>query len=757
MRGMLLALTLLLAATGAHAAGIAAVYPHGGYETGGVIITLSGANGNESATLEIKGPADTAYRRVHDFVPYDANNMATSLFGLTPGTTYNLRITLSDPDGVSGTNPRTAVLTTLPPFTVPTPAGVITVGPAGADYTSLQAAVNAAAPGTEIRVMPGTYGPVSISGFAGTADAPLVIRAADPANRPVIDGANGTLGTGVALSISNSSYVIVDGLEIRNGGSPTQVGGAYGVRLSGARRCVIRNSFIHDNGWGNVYETAGSAYNLVENNVISDEQWDAANCPSASYQRCPNQTYYGIVQDGKPGPGSVYRGNRIYGVVDGASLCGDERAARNLAENTAHVLALTGGAGSAGWGNHNLDFHDNLITAVRDDAIEADGICVNARIFRNRMGDDPAAPDPAVDLQNAISISPSMPGPYFFVRNIVDGQWGEGGVKTNTAGQNTIPIRNIFLYHNTFVRRNSGTLINLWYALPGAHNVPVKNIVYRNNVFWNAAGGKATSALNNGQTHPSFDYDLWYTPSATGIFQWWSNGTQYKVDSFGEFRQVSGQEANGRFAAPLLDGALAPMAGSPALDAGLRLPGINDGFAGSGPDLGAVEAGTAGGGDTRPPVLALTSPTGGASYDTTTTPLALAGTATDDTGVVEVSWRNDRGGSGIATGTASWQIPAVDLMPGTNTITITARDAAGNTASLTLTVTYDSGAQPPPATPAPGPAPAGPGPEPTGGCTLGPAGAPDPTLPLLLLAAALGVARSRRPRPAVPGHRFHRF
>ena len=34
-----------------------------------------------------------------------------------------------------------------------------------------------------------------------------------------------------------------------------------------------------------------------------------------------------------------------------------------------------------------------------------------------------------------------------------------------------------------------------------------------------------------------------------------------------------------------------PAPGGPAVDAGLRLPGINDGFQGAAPDIGAVESG----------------------------------------------------------------------------------------------------------------------------------------------------------------------
>ncbi|HKH71586.1 MAG TPA: hypothetical protein VKA59_09570, partial [Vicinamibacterales bacterium] len=53
-----------------------------------------------------------------------------------------------------------------------------------------------------------------------------------------------------------------------------------------------------------------------------------------------------------------------------------------------------------------------------------------------------------------------------------------------------------------------------------------------------------------------------------------------------------------------------------------------------------------------------------------------------------VTWANDRGGSGSATGTTSWSVNSVSLQSGANVITVTARDAAGNTATDTVTITY---------------------------------------------------------------------
>jgi len=99
--------------------------------------------------------------------------------------------------------------------------------------------------------------------------------------------------------------------------------------------------------------------------------------------------------------------------------------------------------------------------------------------------------------------------------------------------------------------------------------------------------------------------------------------------------------------------------------------------------------------DTTPPTLSITNPTAGTTYTTSTSPLTLGGTAADTVGVASVSWSNNRGGSGTATGTTSWTASGIALQAGTNVLTVVARDVAGNTTTRTLTVTYTAPSQTP--------------------------------------------------------------
>ena len=94
--------------------------------------------------------------------------------------------------------------------------------------------------------------------------------------------------------------------------------------------------------------------------------------------------------------------------------------------------------------------------------------------------------------------------------------------------------------------------------------------------------------------------------------------------------------------------------------------------------------------DTQSPQVAITSPTAGGNYTTSSSTISLGGTASDNVGVTQVAWSGSGGGSGTATGTSTWSIAGIGLSAGQNTITVTAKDAAGNQGSAVITVTYSA-------------------------------------------------------------------
>ena len=88
-----------------------------------------------------------------------------------------------------------------------------------------------------------------------------------------------------------------------------------------------------------------------------------------------------------------------------------------------------------------------------------------------------------------------------------------------------------------------------------------------------------------------------------------------------------------------------------------------------------------------PPVITITSPTADPTFTSDASSITLAGTAADDTGIASVTWVNNRGGSGAASGTTSWTASGIPLAGGVNIIAVTATDLTGNSTTDTLTVT----------------------------------------------------------------------
>jgi hypothetical protein len=95
------------------------------------------------------------------------------------------------------------------------------------------------------------------------------------------------------------------------------------------------------------------------------------------------------------------------------------------------------------------------------------------------------------------------------------------------------------------------------------------------------------------------------------------------------------------------------------------------------------------GADITDPVCSITTPTSNPTYDNgSTSTITLGGVASDNVGVTSVTWENDRGGSGSASGTTSWSITGIALSSGENVIEVTAFDAQGNSHMDSITVTY---------------------------------------------------------------------
>ena len=91
--------------------------------------------------------------------------------------------------------------------------------------------------------------------------------------------------------------------------------------------------------------------------------------------------------------------------------------------------------------------------------------------------------------------------------------------------------------------------------------------------------------------------------------------------------------------------------------------------------------------DTTSPTVRITSPRiRWYWYFTRKSSITVAGNALDNLGISRVTWRNSRGGSGTASGTAQWEVKGLSLQRGFNVVTITAEDEAGNQSSQAINI-----------------------------------------------------------------------
>jgi hypothetical protein len=95
--------------------------------------------------------------------------------------------------------------------------------------------------------------------------------------------------------------------------------------------------------------------------------------------------------------------------------------------------------------------------------------------------------------------------------------------------------------------------------------------------------------------------------------------------------------------------------------------------------------------DIQAPEVFITTPWSLPIYTNATSSVGLGGGSDDDIGVTAITWSNSRGGSGaVSAPFDNWYVTGIKLYPGTNILTATAYDAAGNSGTNVLTVIYPS-------------------------------------------------------------------
>jgi hypothetical protein len=335
------------------------------------------------------------------------------------------------------------------------------------------------------------------------------------------------------------------------------------IRFNGTDRVSITgntiNAQVANEGHGIItYLRAEDAY-IADNVVNGVTAWN-----DGALGESDNNLGEGILVTG---PGHVIEHNRVTGMRDGISFLEDDGAVDQ----------------------YSIDVLDNDVRQAADDGIEADFCFHDCRIMRNRL----------TNTFVAMSAQPTLGGPTYFVGNTAYNV-AHVAFKLYRGSQGDVIV------HNTVVKAGD--------AFGNYAGTPVSHLYMRNNLFIGGPGG-TFGGYGNGtgrvfdvrtldQTTADADHDGF--GSTVGSFT-----GQFGETSFGSLAELraSTTEANAvavdmsefasgvaHPAAPLTQHAPADLrlaAASDAVDAGIALPGLDDGYTGAAPDLGAHERGVA--------------------------------------------------------------------------------------------------------------------------------------------------------------------
>jgi hypothetical protein len=226
-----------------------------------------------------------------------------------------------------------------------------------------------------------------------------------------------------------------------------------------------------------------------------------------------------------------------------------------------------------------IDFYGNEISECTDDGIEMDYSEHNTRCFDNRF----------TNVFQGISVQPVYGGPVYVFRNAL-----------YNLGLETFKMHNgpsgALFFHNTSVK--AGMPLVLYTG------EPVTNFVMRNNLF---IGTAANYGYENTARMRECDFDYDGFGGDWKVFLKW-NATRYTTiedarENAPVYKHVVRISPDTAFASGVKPPAdvktqfdpkvndLRLREGGEAIDAGVALPNINDGFAGKAPDLGACELG----------------------------------------------------------------------------------------------------------------------------------------------------------------------
>jgi hypothetical protein len=534
---------------------------------------------------EVVAPALAKKKRDH----VCGNLYAGSILYLQPGAAYDVELTLTDPDG--GAASHTLAVATKQEPRLAAAARELHVYPtnhtgerAEPVFPDLSAAYTAAKAGDHIVIHAGTYAGKYALARRFARDRPLVIRGAGD-GAVVFSGETEDVGdTGNnCLDVSNGAYHWIEGITFRHYNA-----GVFCESAGPTTGLTVRRCLFEDTGWSAIFLRSLRSRDIY----IADNIMRGTNRNGHPLKERRKMPYKGIWVAGQ-GIDVCY--NLTQSFKDGISILQDETNPA-LPEFADKMCAI--------------DFYNNDVRQSWDDN-EADGGQHNIRFFDNRF----------VDMHVGLSAQPVYGGPAYFVRNVLY------NITRGTVLKFNQQPAGVLAYHNTFVSYGKISEQGDVNCGRGWSNMHVHN-----NIFLGING----HTLSGGALDPeitTWDYNgysivggvRWFKPEVKAAAQADEIGLDEteppppvrtgrvvddtRVRTFKDLQQLYGYEQHMvelTFAdlvdVPLPEGndltawdgnvgdfRLKPT--SKAVDAGMRIPNVNDGFTGKAPDLGACELG----------------------------------------------------------------------------------------------------------------------------------------------------------------------
>ena len=605
---------------------------YGTFHAMGVIVTMdAGDDPDQDARAEVVYRSGSqGFQKGFPLSRVADNRFVGSLFWLKPGTAYDVRVTLIDPDGspLDGAE-LSDTAWTRPEIRIPEPEMTYYVSPEGsgdactiASPCPLTSGIAQAQAGEAVVLRGGVYqtGDMSLP-RSGAAGQPIQIRGY-PGETPILDGSDPDANAfswspyqkGVyrtTVNVAEPHYVMANGVRLFPYDDLTDLedlsrdnmpgfhasGTTLYVHLNGDRNpatavmAISRyNNCFHveqdhiyflnltfryygQGDWAKVIYLDNADDNLIQGCTFTNNDLGIGIKRDSNRNVIQKNVFSDVIFDWswdhiKDVGGLEDGGITFYDPVDGRGNI--------IRRNTFHhdFDGFNACPGSSAAITNETDVYENLVYKMGDDGMETDGRCSNVRIWGNVFH----------DVLMGISLAPTYIGPTYAIRNLIyrtgvgNNAYSGSPFKFNSGYGQSGPM---YLFHNTADA-----------AFPGNNGLYVKSPgtwqgIYGRNNIW---AGTAFAVENYNTSQPiDLDFDDLYNGGSSDLVRW--DGTRYATLS--TFTAANGQESGGLSVDP---GFRNPAGGdyhltrsSALIDAGQVISGINDNYRGAAPDVGAYE------------------------------------------------------------------------------------------------------------------------------------------------------------------------